>query len=52
MATGIFYTGYRLLPGIGISARRKLAWALGSACYLLRPQDGPATGSGNLRPRG
>jgi len=37
--TGIFYTGYCLLPNLKPAARRSLARTLGSACrlYVMRP---------------
>ena len=33
--TGLFYTGYTLLPGAGIDRRRRLAALLGSSCHLF-----------------
>lgn len=32
--SGIFYTGYELLPGLSLDSRRKIAKVLGSATYI------------------
>lgn len=39
---GVFYTGYGLLPMLGIARRRALSRALGSSCrvFVLAPCDG------------
>jgi ubiquinone/menaquinone biosynthesis C-methylase UbiE len=40
--TGVFYTGYGLLPKLSIRARRRLAAVLGSSCttFVLEPRAG------------
>ena len=32
--SGIFYTGYELLPGLSLESRKKMAKVLGSATYV------------------
>ena len=34
LKSGIFYTGYELLPGLSLETRKKMAKALGSATYV------------------
>jgi hypothetical protein len=40
--SGLFYTGYGLVPSMSLEARRRLARWLGSACrvYVLRRPNG------------
>lgn len=53
----LFYTGNVLLPGLSLTARRRLAAVLGSAChaYVMRPAgagagSGPETAAGAPQP--
>lgn len=52
--TGLFYTGYALAPRLSLSARRKIAKLLGSACrvFVMEPlAEGPtSTGRAPERP--
>jgi SAM-dependent methyltransferase len=46
LPTGVFYTGYGILPAMSVPVRRRLARLLGSACniYLIEPSYAEVNG--------